>query len=56
MINVPGSLPAARLAELGVARVSYGPWIQRSALTHLAGLARQLLAGDVLPDGIEVLN
>jgi len=56
VINVPGSLPVERLAELGVARISYGPWIQRSALTHLAGLARQLLAGGALPGGIEVLN
>ena len=56
VINVPGSLPQARLAELGVARVSFGPWIQRAALTGLAGLAGQLLAGADLPDGIQVLN
>jgi 2-methylisocitrate lyase-like PEP mutase family enzyme len=55
-INVPGSLPQARLAELGVARVSFGPWIQRSTLTGLAGLAAGLLAGDNLPDGIQALN
>ncbi len=56
VINVPGSLPPARLAELGVARISYGPFIQRSALTHLAGLAERLLAGADLPDGIQALN
>ena len=56
VINVPGSLPQARLAELGVARVSFGPWIQRAALTGLAGLAERLLAGDGLPDGIQILN
>lgn len=56
VINVPGSLPQARLAELGVARVSFGPWIQRAALTGLAGLAGRLLAGGALPDGIQVLN
>jgi 2-methylisocitrate lyase-like PEP mutase family enzyme len=56
VINVPGSLPQWRLAELGVARVSFGPWIQRSTLTHLAGLAEQLLAGGALPDGVQVLN
>ena len=39
VINVPGSLPQPRLAELGVARVSFGPFIQRAALTALAGLA-----------------
>jgi 2-methylisocitrate lyase-like PEP mutase family enzyme len=56
VINVPGSLPQARLAELGVARVSFGPWIQRAALTGLAGLAGELLAGGALPDDVQVLN
>ncbi len=56
VINVPGSLPPARLAELGVARVSFGPFIQRAALTGLAGLAAELLAGAALPDGIQPLN
>jgi 2-methylisocitrate lyase-like PEP mutase family enzyme len=56
VINVPGALPQARLAELGVARVSFGPWTQRVVLSHLAGLADDLLAGGALPDGIEILN
>jgi 2-methylisocitrate lyase-like PEP mutase family enzyme len=56
VINVPGSLPQARLAELGVARVSFGPWTQRSILTHLGELATGLLAGGALPDGIRALN
>jgi 2-methylisocitrate lyase-like PEP mutase family enzyme len=56
VINVPGSLPQWRLAELGVARVSFGPWTQRATLTHLAGLADDLLAGGVLPDGVQPLN
>jgi 2-methylisocitrate lyase-like PEP mutase family enzyme len=56
VINVPGSLPQARLAELGVARVSFGPWIQRAALTGLAELAGELLAGGGLPEGVRVLN
>lgn len=55
-IGVPGSLPPARLAELGVARVSYGPFTQRAALTHLADLTTDLLAGGRLPDGIRALN
>ncbi|MGI8667107.1 MAG: isocitrate lyase/PEP mutase family protein [Jatrophihabitans sp.] len=45
----PGAPPLARLAELGVARVSYGPWTQRVALTALADAAAQLLAGGALP-------
>jgi 2-methylisocitrate lyase-like PEP mutase family enzyme len=56
VINVPGSLSQQRLAELGVARVSFGPWIQRSTLTHLAGLAQQLMGGADLPAGIQTLN
>lgn len=56
VINVPGSLPQARLAELGVARVSFGPFIQRATLTGLADLATALLAGGALPDGIRPLN
>lgn len=55
-IGAPGTLPPARLAELGVARVSYGPFTQRAALTHLADLTTDLLAGGQLPDGIRPLN
>ncbi|WP_432396570.1 isocitrate lyase/PEP mutase family protein [Pseudarthrobacter sp. L19] len=56
VINVPGSLAPARLQELGVARISYGPWTQRVALTALADAAAQLLAGGALPDGTRPLN
>jgi 2-methylisocitrate lyase-like PEP mutase family enzyme len=51
VINVPGSLPQSRLAELGVARVSFGPWTQRATLTYLSGLAADLYAGGALPEG-----
>lgn len=56
VINVPGSLAPAHLQELGVARISYGPWTQRVALTALAGAARELLAGGALPEGTLPLN
>ena len=56
VINVPGSLPQSRLAELGVARVSFGPWTQRATLTHLADLATDLYAGGALPEGVRPLN
>lgn len=56
VINVPGSLPQARLAELGVARVSFGPWTQRATLTCLADLAKNLYAGGALPEGVRPLN
>ncbi|MCW0215407.1 MAG: isocitrate lyase/phosphoenolpyruvate mutase family protein [Pseudonocardia sp.] len=56
VINVPGSLPQARLQELGVARVSYGPWTQRATLTYLADLAADILGGANLPEGVRPLN
>ncbi len=56
VIHVPGSVPQARLAQLGVARVSFGPFTQRAALTHLADLTADLLAGGALPDGVRALN
>lgn len=56
VINVPGSLAPSRLQELGVARISYGPWTQRVALTALADAARELLADGALPEGTRPLN
>ncbi|MFC3300883.1 isocitrate lyase/phosphoenolpyruvate mutase family protein [Arthrobacter agilis] len=56
VINVPGSLAPSRLQELGVARISYGPWTQRVALTALAASARELLADGQLPEGTLPLN
>ncbi|RKR12689.1 isocitrate lyase/PEP mutase family protein [Arthrobacter oryzae] len=56
VINVPGSLAPAKLQELGVARISYGPWTQRVALTALADATAELLAGGALPEGTRPLN
>jgi 2-methylisocitrate lyase-like PEP mutase family enzyme len=56
VINVPGSLAPAKLQELGVARISYGPWTQRVALTALADATAGLLAGGTLPEGTRALN
>jgi 2-methylisocitrate lyase-like PEP mutase family enzyme len=56
VINVPGSLSQARLQELGVARVSYGPWTQRAALTYLADMTTDILGGANLPEGVRPLN
>ncbi|MDP9398705.1 MAG: isocitrate lyase/phosphoenolpyruvate mutase family protein [Actinomycetota bacterium] len=56
VIAVPGSPPQSVLAELGVARVSYGPWTQRVALTALADAAADLLAGGSLPEGVRALS
>lgn len=56
VINVPGSLAPEKLQELGVARISYGPWTQRVALTALADATADLLAGGALPEGTRALN
>jgi len=39
-----------------VARVSYGPWTQRVALTALRDAALMLYAGGALPEGTQTLN
>lgn len=57
VISVPGvSLPARELQELGVARVSTGPFTQRVALTALQDAAQELLAGGELPKQTRALN
>lgn len=56
VIGVPGTLPLDRLEELGVARISYGPWSQRVALTALGDLTADVIAGGALPDGTRPLN
>jgi len=57
VISVPGaSLPVRELQELGVARVSTGPFTQRVALTALQDATAALLAGGTLPEGTRALN
>jgi 2-methylisocitrate lyase-like PEP mutase family enzyme len=56
VIGVPGSLSGTRLAELGVARLSYGPWSMNVALTALADFATGALAGGTLPEGVRRLG
>ncbi|MDX6520715.1 MAG: hypothetical protein QOF08_1320 [Gaiellales bacterium] len=56
MIGVPGTLPQSELAAMGVARLSYGPWSQRIALTALADTGAELLAGGALPANVRVLT
>jgi 2-methylisocitrate lyase-like PEP mutase family enzyme len=56
VIGVPGSLRPSALEELGVARISYGPWSQRVALTALADLAISLYGDGTLPDSARALN
>ncbi|NEK60663.1 isocitrate lyase/phosphoenolpyruvate mutase family protein [Geodermatophilus sabuli] len=57
VIAVPGRSPSVReLQELGVARVSTGPFPQRVALTALQDTAAELAAGGVLPPGTRTLS
>jgi 2-methylisocitrate lyase-like PEP mutase family enzyme len=56
LIGVPGTPPQADLAALGVARISFGPWSQRVALTALADAGADLLAGGALPAGVRALT
>ncbi len=50
-ISGPNSVPLARLAELGVSRVSFGPYTLGLALAHLQAAAAHLTAlGDYPPE------
>jgi 2-methylisocitrate lyase-like PEP mutase family enzyme len=50
VLALPGTPEPRELAELGVGRVSFGPWAQRVAMTALADVGTDLLAGAGLPD------
>jgi 2-methylisocitrate lyase-like PEP mutase family enzyme len=57
LISAPGrSLPARELQELGVARVSTGPYTQHVALTALQDAAAEIAAGGMLPPGTRRMN
>jgi 2-methylisocitrate lyase-like PEP mutase family enzyme len=49
LLSGPGSPSQAELTQLGVARISYGPWTQRVVMAALADLASELFAGGALP-------
>lgn len=50
VISKPGSVPLARLAELGVARVSFGPGTLGLTLAHLQAAATRLTALGEYPE------
>jgi 2-methylisocitrate lyase-like PEP mutase family enzyme len=56
MLPAPGSPSLARLEELGVARVSYGPFPQRVALTALQVMVEDVHSGGGIPDGTRPLT
>ena len=56
LIAIPGNPPAERLAELGVARVSFGPLSQNVALTALQELTEEALRGGGVGPNLRLLN
>ncbi|MBC9735274.1 isocitrate lyase/PEP mutase family protein [Nocardioides marmotae] len=56
LIGLPGHPPLARLAELGVARVSFGPVSQNVALTALQTMVEEVHRGGTAPEDTRRLN
>jgi 2-methylisocitrate lyase-like PEP mutase family enzyme len=56
LIAIPGTPSLARLEELGVARVSYGPMAQNVALTALQELVEEVHRGGGVPSTMRILN
>jgi 2-methylisocitrate lyase-like PEP mutase family enzyme len=56
VIGIPGMPSLARLEELGVARVSYGPMSQNVALTALQELVEEVHRGGGVPPTMRILN
>lgn len=56
LLAVPGGVPPARMAELGVARVSFGPFSHSVALTALQDLATSVAHGGGLPEDFRRLT
>ena len=56
LIGAPGSVPLPRMQELGVARVSYGPFSQSVALMALQDLATDINGDGGLPADYRHLN
>jgi 2-methylisocitrate lyase-like PEP mutase family enzyme len=56
MLPVPGGPSLARLQELGVARVSFGPFPQRVALTALQEMVEGVARGEGIPEGTRNLT
>ena len=56
IIGLPGALTAAEYQDLGIARISYGPLVQRVTLLALQNLATDLYGSGVIPVDLPVLN
>jgi 2-methylisocitrate lyase-like PEP mutase family enzyme len=56
LLPVPHEPSLARLEEIGVARVSFGPFPQRVALTALQQMVEGVARGQGIPEGTRPLN
>jgi 2-methylisocitrate lyase-like PEP mutase family enzyme len=56
MLPVPGAPSLARLEQLGVARVSFGPFPQQWALTALQQMVEGVVRGEGIPEGTRPLT
>ena len=56
LIGIPGQATLARMEELGVARVSWGPMPQNVALTALQQLVEEIHRGGDVPSSMRMLN
>jgi 2-methylisocitrate lyase-like PEP mutase family enzyme len=56
MLPVPGAPSLDRLEELGVARVSFGPFPQRVAMTALQEMVEGVVRGGGIPSGTRTLT
>lgn len=56
LVGLPGALTAAEYEDLGIARISYGPFVQRVTLLSLQNLAIDLYGTGVIPPDLPALN
>jgi len=56
LMGMPQMPPQEELQALGVARLSFGPWMHRVALTALAESGAALLGGGALPTNVTTLS
>ncbi|HZM77176.1 MAG TPA: isocitrate lyase/phosphoenolpyruvate mutase family protein [Candidatus Limnocylindrales bacterium] len=56
LMGMPQMPPQEELQALGVARLSFGPWPHRAALTALADSGAALLGGGALPTTVRALS
>lgn len=56
MIGIPGAISQEAAQRIGLARISFGPWSQNTALTALAKLAETAYSGGGLAADVRKLN